>query len=131
VEFDYMDRNSIEVVIEPYHKIIVHEIVEYRLSDWVNIIITEIKSLGGSMPTLFWCNGVVFQSVQFNTNSETVIKQQLNGIIHYSSVTFALKEKFQNEIRTDKGMILLVDVSANINLVKLAEVLKGYSKLKE
>ena len=126
-----MDRNSIEVVIEPYNKIIVHEIVEYKLSDWVNIIITGIKSLGGSMPTLFWCNGVVFQSAQFNTNSETVIKQQLNGIIHFSSVTFALKEKFQNEIRTDKGTILLVDVSANINLVKLAEVLKGYSKLKE
>ena len=126
-----MDRNSIEVVIEPYHKIIVHEIVEYRLSDWIDIVITGIKSLGGSMPTLFWCNGVVFQSAQFNTNSETVIKQQLNGIIHFSSVTFALKEKFQNEIRTDKGTILLVDVSANINLVKLAEVLKGYSKLKE
>jgi hypothetical protein len=46
-------------------------------------------------------------------------------------VTFALKEKFQNEIRTDKGIILLVDVSASINLVKLAEVLKGHSKLKE
>jgi hypothetical protein len=83
------------------------------------------------MPTLLWCNGVVFQTALFNPNSETVIKEQLNGIIHYSSVTFALKEKFQKEIRTDKGTILFVDVGANSNLVKLAEVLKTYSKLKE
>ena len=126
-----MNSNSVEIVLEPYKKIVIHELVEYRLHDWVDIVIMGIKSLGGTMPTLFWCNGVVFQTALFNSNSEAVIKEQLNGIIHYSSVTFALKEKFQNEIRTEKGTILLIDVGANSNLVKLAEVLKVNSKLKE
>jgi hypothetical protein len=126
-----MDSNSVKIVLEPYKKIVIHELVEYRLHDWLDIVITGIKSLGGTMPTLLWCNGVVFQTALFNSNSEAVIKEQLNGVIHYTSVTFALKEKFQNEIRTDKGTILLVDVGANLNLVKLAEVLKANSKLKE
>ncbi|MGQ9781057.1 MAG: hypothetical protein ACUVQ8_02215 [Nitrososphaeria archaeon] len=124
-----MDSQSIDVVIEPYRKIVVHELIEYVLEDWIDMILAGIRSVGGTMPTLFWCNGVVFQTSPFNPNSESIIKEQLKGIVHYSAVTFALKEKFESEIRSDKGTILLIDVSANPNFAKLAQKLKANSRL--
>lgn len=117
-----------EVVIKPYRKIVVHELIEYELKDWMDIILAGIRSVGGTMPTLFWCDGVVFQTSPFNPNSESIIREQLKGIVHYSAVTFALKERFENEIRSDKGTILLIDVSANPNFAKLAKKLKENSK---
>jgi len=118
----------LEVVIKPYRKIVVHELIEYELKDWMDIILAGIRSVGGTMPTLFWCDGVVFQTSPFNPNSESIIREQLKGIVHYSAVTFALKERFENEIRSDKGTILLIDVSANPNFAKLAKKLKENSK---
>ncbi len=117
-----------EVVVKPYRKIVVHELIEYELKDWMDIILAGIRSVGGTMPTLFWCDGVVFQTSPFNPNSESIIREQLKGIVHYSAVTFALKERFENEIRSDKGTILLIDVSANPNFAKLAKKLKENSK---
>jgi len=118
----------LEVVVKPYRKIVVHELIEYELKDWMDIILAGIRSVGGTMPTLFWCDGVVFQTSPFNPNSESIIREQLKGIVHYSAVTFALKERFENEIRSDKGTILLIDVSANPNFAKLAKKLKENSK---
>lgn len=123
-----MDSEPLEVVIKPYRKIVVHELIEYELKDWMDIILAGIRSVGGTMPTLFWCDGVVFQTSPFNPNSESIIREQLKGIVHYSAVTFALKERFENEIRSDKGTILLIDVSANPNFAKLAKKLKENSK---
>jgi hypothetical protein len=123
-----VDSEPLEVVIKPYRKIVVHELIEYELKDWMDIILAGIRSVGGTMPTLFWCDGVVFQTSPFNPNSESIIREQLKGIVHYSAVTFALKERFENEIRSDKGTILLIDVSANPNFAKLAKKLKENSK---
>jgi len=123
-----VDSEPLEVVVKPYRKIVVHELIEYELKDWMDIILAGIRSVGGTMPTLFWCDGVVFQTSPFNPNSESIIREQLKGIVHYSAVTFALKERFENEIRSDKGTILLIDVSANPNFAKLAKKLKENSK---
>jgi hypothetical protein len=118
-----------EIVMEPYKKIVVHEIVELRLNDWVEMIISGTRAAGGTtIPMVNWCNGVAFQIQPFNPNSEEVISEQLKGIIHYAAVTFATKERFEREIRISEGTIRLVDQSANPNFVKLAEVLKARAK---
>jgi hypothetical protein len=114
-----------EIVLEPYKKIVVHEIVELRLNDWVEMIISGTRAAGGTtIPMVNWCNGVAFQVEPFNPNSEEVIGEQLKGIIHYAAVTFATKERFEREIRIPEGTIRMVDQSANPNFVKLAKVLK-------
>jgi hypothetical protein len=118
-----------EIVMEPYKKIVVHEIVELRLNDWVEMIISGTRAAGGTtIPMVNWCNGVAFQVQPFNPNSEEVISEQLKGIIHYAAVTFATKERFEREIRISEGTIRLVDQSANPNFVKLAGVLKARAK---
>jgi hypothetical protein len=118
-----------EIVIEPYKKIVVHEIVELKLNDWVEMIISETRAAGGTtIPVVNWCDGVAFQVAPFDPNSEEVIVELFKGVIHYAAVTFAMKERFEREIRIAEGTIRLVDQSANHNLVKLAKVLKAKAK---
>ena len=120
-----------EIVIEPYQKIVVHEVIEYRFNDYIELVLTGIRAAGGAtIPVLQWCNGIIFQINPFNPNSETVIEQQLEGTIHLNSVNFAVREKYEQEVRTALGTVRLVDASANPSFVVLADVLKQRSKFK-
>lgn len=121
--------DQLEIAIEPYKKIVVHEVVEYRLADFVNIIISRASSSGSSAPpVIYWCNGVVFQILPFNPNSEHVIIEQMKGIIHYSAVTFAVKTQFEKDIRTPEGVVRLVDQSMSENFTKLCGLLREQAK---
>lgn len=118
-----------EIVVEPYTKIVVHEVIEFRLNDMVEMMVAQTRAAGGTtIPMINWCNGVVFQISPFNPNSEEVISEQLKGIIHYAAVNFATKERFDREVRISEGTVRLVDQSANPNFKKLAEVLKSRAK---
>ena len=44
-----------------------------------------------------WTNGIVFSPANFPTTNATV-EEQLKGILHWSSVSFAIKEKFEKQI---------------------------------
>ena len=70
-----------------------------------------------------WCNGMVFQHTAF-PDTDSTVQEKLKGIIHYSSVVFAKKEKFERQVVKDTGTLNLVDVSANSIFRELAEVLK-------
>ena len=121
--------DDLDIVIEPYKKIIVHEVVEYKLADFVNIVISRSNAPGGSAaPVMYWCNGVVFQILPLNPNSETVIAEQMKGIIHYSAVTFAVKSQFEKDIRTPEGLLKLVDQSMNENFTRLCGLLRERAK---
>jgi hypothetical protein len=115
-----------EIVIEPYKKIVIHEIIENKFNDLVAMIVSGTRAAGGTtIPMLFWCNGVVFQIVPFDPHSEQVIGEQLKGTVHYAAVTFATKQKFEPEVRLPDGTVRLIDQRANPNFMKLAEVLKS------
>jgi len=115
----------LEITIEPYRKIVIHEIVEIAFNDLIDHMIHQTNSVGGStIPVLPWCNGVAFQIVPFNPNSEEIIKESLKGTIHYSSVTFAVKDVFEREIIRPSGTVTLLNQNANANYLALAETLK-------
>ncbi|MDA4133957.1 MAG: hypothetical protein OK441_00085 [Thaumarchaeota archaeon] len=115
----------LEITIEPYRKIVIHEVVEIAFTDLIDHMIHQTNSVGGStIPMLPWCNGIAFQILPFNPNSEEIIKESLKGTIHYSSVTFAIKEVFEREIIRPSGTVTLLDQSANANFLALAETLK-------
>ena len=120
-----------EVEIVPFKRIVIHELIEYRFNDLADMVLTGASVMGGGgTPFLLWCNGVVFQTAPLDPESETIAEELLKGTIHYGSVVFALKEKFEAEVRTRAGIIRLIDQSASQNFVKLAEALKANSKLK-
>jgi len=60
--------------------------------------------------------------------SEAIVEESLKGIIHYSNVLFALKDKFEKEIRKDYGTFLMADTSSNEHFMQLSSVLKKNSK---
>ena len=124
--------NNLQISIEPYKKIVIHEVIELGFYDLIDQMINQTRAVGGAtIPTLSWCNGLVFQIASFNPNSDEIIKESLKGVIHYAAVTFSKKEKFEKEIIRPTGTVLLVNQSATANFVALAEVLKRTAKLKE
>ena len=119
------------IEIEPYRKVVIHEVIENGFKDLIDSILMTTRAAGGTtIPLLQWCNGIVFQIQPFNPASETLIKEQLNGVIHLSAVSFALKEKFETEIRLAQGTVRLVDVSINPTWVALSNQLKTRAMLK-
>ena len=118
-----------EISIEPWKKLVIHEIIEYKFEDWVKQIAFSSKTSGGGIPTMQWINGIVLLPVNF-APTDSVMKEELQGILHWSSISFAIKEKFENQIVIDNATINMVDVSVNETYAKLAENLKARSKYK-
>jgi len=116
-----------DIAIEPWKKLIIHEIIEYQFDDWVKQIAFSTRSSGGGIPTMQWTNGIVFASSSLPTTNATV-EEQLKGVLHWSSVSFAIKEKFEKQIVKENATINLVDVSVNEIFNKLSVELKAQSK---
>ena len=116
-----------DITIEPWKKLVIHEIIEYQFDDWVKQIAFSARSSGGGIPTMQWTNGIVFASSSLPTTNATV-EEQLKGILHWSSVSFAIKEKFEKQIVKENATINLVDVSVNEIFNKLSVELKAQSK---
>ena len=116
-----------DIRIEPWKKLIIHEIIEYQFDDWVKQIAFSTRSSGGGIPTMQWTNGIVFASSSLPTTNATV-EEQLKGVLHWSSVSFAIKEKFEKQIVKENATINLVDVSVNEIFNKLSIELKSQSK---
>ena len=116
-----------DITIEPWKKLIIHEIIEYQFDDWVKQIAFSTRSSGGGIPTMQWTNGIVFASSSLPTTNATV-EEQLKGVLHWSSVSFAIKEKFEKQIVKENATINLVDVSVNEIFNKLSIELKTQSK---
>jgi hypothetical protein len=101
-----------EVSIEPWKKLVVHEIIEYPFEDLMRIVLSQTRSMGGGIASMSWCNKVVFQHTIF-ADTDAVMQEKLKGTIHYSSVVFAVKDKFERQVVREAGTLNLVDVSAN------------------
>ncbi len=116
-----------EISIEPWKRLVIHEVIEYKFEDWVKQIAFSTRSSGGGIPTMQWTNGIVFSPANFPTTNSTV-QEQLEGTLHWSSVSFAIKATFEKQIVKENATINLVDVSVNEIFKKLASSLKAHSK---
>ena len=122
-----MCNQDLEIIIEPWNQLVIHEVLELRFEDWVTQIIASARSAGGGIPTIFWAGGVSFHFATF-PDTDTIVQEKLKGRIHYSSVTFAIKEKFEKQITRESGAINFTDVSHNEIFSKLTEKLRAQSK---
>ncbi|MCH8975046.1 MAG: hypothetical protein IH791_00510 [Thaumarchaeota archaeon] len=116
-----------DISVEPWTKLIIHEIIEYKFDDWFKQIAFSSRTSGGAIPTMQWADGVAFSPVNFPTTN-IVMEEQLKGILHWSSVSFAIMEKFEKQIVRENATINLVDVSVNEIFRKLVVELKKQSK---
>jgi hypothetical protein len=120
------DRD-LEIVIEPWKKLVIHEIIEYDFGDWITQIAFSSKTAGGAIPTINWVNGVVFQSFNF-PDTNIIVEEKIKGTLHWSSVMFAIKERYEKQIIKDNATVNFIDVSVNQIFQELAEKLKMHSK---
>jgi hypothetical protein len=116
-----------DISIKIWEKLVIHEIIEYKFDDWVKQIAFSSRTSGGAIPTMQWADGIAFSPVNFPTTN-VVMEEQLKGILHWSSISFAIKDKFENQIVRENATINLVDVSVNEIFRKLAVELKKQSK---
>ena len=114
---------GLEVTIEPWKKLMVHEVIEYPFDDLVRLVLLQARAAGGGISSMNWCNGIVFQHTVF-PDTDSMVQEKLRGTIHYSSVVFAAKEKYEKQVVRDAGTLNLTDVSANAIFRALVEVLK-------
>jgi len=117
----------LDISVDPWTKLVIHEIIEYKFDDWFKQIAFSSRTSGGAIPTMQWADGIAFSPVNFPTTN-VVMEEQLKGILHWSSVSFAIKEKFEKQIVRENATINLVDVSVNEIFRKLAVELKKQSK---
>ena len=120
-------NQDLEIIIEPWNQLVIHEVLELRFEDWITQIIASARSAGGGIPTIFWAGGISFHFATF-PDTDTIVQEKLKGRIHYSSVTFAIKEKFEKQIVREGGAVNFTDVSHNEIFSKLTERLRSQSK---
>jgi len=103
----------VEVVYQPWKKIVIHEIVKYALDDLVKLQSLGVEP-GGLADALLWAGGIVFSS---STMLETkdVIKEKLEGVVHWSSVEWAKMPEFKEVIviKETNVKVPIIDVSAH------------------
>ena len=108
-----MGSKLIEVVYQPWKKIVIHEIVDYALDDLVRLQSLGVEP-GGLGDPLLWVGGIVFSS---STMLETkdVVKEKLEGIVHWSSVEWARMPEFKEVIviKETNVKVLIINVSAH------------------
>jgi hypothetical protein len=125
-------EEQLEISVEPWKKLVIHELLEYRFEDLAKLVATQSVQQGGTaIPTISWAEGVAFLISPFPDESEVIIEEKLKGIIHYNTVLFALKKNFEAEIfmRGHEIRINLIDVGTNDIFKLLARKLIEHAKL--
>ena len=120
-------RRRVEIEIRPWERLVIRELVEYRLDEWVRQIAFGSRTSGGGIPTMQWTGGVAFSPVPL-PNSDAVTAEQVRGVLHWSSVSFAIMEEYRNQIVHDHATINVIDVSANETFCELAAALRARSR---
>ncbi len=131
-EREEQKEQELQIVIEPWKKLIIHELLEYKFEDLAKLVATQSVQQGGTaIPTISWAEGVAFLISPFPDESEVIIEEKLKGIIHYNTVLFALKKNFEAEIfmRGHEIRINLIDVGTNEIFKLLARKLAEHAKL--
>jgi len=116
----------VEVDFKPWQKIVIHEDIEYKLSDLVKSRVLGLQ-LGSITPPLVWAEGVIFSRNPMPPTQD-IIKEQLQGIVHLSSVEWAIMPKYRSALKSGGVTIPVVKVSQNASLRAVAQELKRKHK---
>jgi len=113
VEFEY----------QPWKKIIFHEVVKYPIEFFLSQHSLKIPAGGIGRP-LQWANGIVFDLGVMRATDD-IVKEQLEGKIHYASIVYGLLEKHQPEFKVAGNIrIPVIDVSNNKILKEMVAWIK-------
>lgn len=93
----------VEIIYEPWKTIVIHEIVQYDLQASIQLQSLGVQS-GQTGRPVYWVNGVAFVHRPM-PSTEEVIKENMQGKIHWSSLIFAFMPKYQQLFTIPDGNI--------------------------
>lgn len=103
----------VEIVYEPWKRIVIHEIVRYALNNLIKVQSLGVEP-GGLAEPLLWADGIVFSRSTILETKE-VIKEKIEGVVHWSSVEWAIMSEFKEVIviKETNVKVPIIDVSAH------------------
>jgi hypothetical protein len=118
----------VEFVVDEWKKIIIHEIIKYDLDTFFKVRMAGVPPRISAKP-LLWANGVVFDRTPIASTDE-VVKEQLDGMLHWSSLEFAFMPSYESKIKIADSSLEIIDVSPNKTFLDMADFLKKRWTLK-
>ena len=112
----------VDFVLDEWKKVVVHEINKYDLDDLLKLHTTRIIP-GGVIRPFLWANGVIFEHSAMPP-TEDIIKEQLKGVIHWSSLQFAFMPAYNSTLTVGTVSLQIVNVNSNKTFFELARFLK-------
>lgn len=116
----------VKVSFKPWEEVIIHEEIEYKLKDLTRNRVLGLRE-GSLAPPLVWTVGVVFSRTVMPPTDD-VVKDQLQGIIHFSAVEWAIMPKYRSTLKSGGVTIPVIHVSKNESLTEVAKALKKKHK---
>ena len=116
----------VKVSFKPLKEIVIYEAIEHKVRDLVKLRVLGLRQGSLALP-LVWAEGVVF-SRNVMPLTEDVVKQRMEGIIHFSAVEWALMSKYKSRLRSGGVTIPVINVSSNPSLRDVAIALKKTRK---
>jgi len=120
----------VKVTFQQWEEVIIHESIQYKLDELIHLQTIGVQA-GGLAPPLNWAEGVAFRH-GLMPPTDDVVRESLQGKVHWASVSWALMPEYQGVIivRETNVRIPINDVSANEILSEAAKALKKIAKEK-
>ena len=89
----------------------VHDVLEYKFEDLMQEFVSEEEAgaEGEKQRTLVWAQGVVMWIAYIERPTSQIVDDEVNGILHFQRVTYAIKEKFEKRLVRGNVTINLLD----------------------
>ena len=78
----------------------VHDVLEYEFEDLLREFVYDEEAGGeeSKVRTLIWAQGVAMWITYVGRPTDAVVNDEVNGILHFQRVTYAIKEEFEKLI---------------------------------
>ena len=107
----------------------VHDTLQYEFEELMQEFVAEEEAgaEGEKQRTLIWAQGVVMWITYITNPTSQIVDDEVNGILHFQRVTYAIKEKFEKRLVRGNVTINLLDQNEIPLYRDLAKELKRYS----
>ena len=111
----------------------VHDVLEYKFEDLMQEFVSEEEAgaEGEKQRTLIWAQGVVMWIAYIQRPTSEIVNDEVNGILHFQRVTYAMKEKFEKRLVRGNVTVYLLDQNEIPLYRDLAKKLKWHSQWKK
>ena len=123
----------VKIYIYKTEELRVHDTLEYEFEDLLKEFVYDEEAGGeeAKVRTLIWAQGMVMWITYVERPSNAIVDDEVNGILHFQRVTYAIKEKFEKRIVRGNVTINLLDQNEQPLYRDLAKKLKWYSQWKK